>query len=501
MARRARGMNKEAVLELESEIIDEPERDQVEEEPILVADASQDDGEIETEEDGGSIDPVASYLREIGSVPILNRDRELEIAKEIDAGRQIVFEAVFSTPMALKRVGELGKAVDSGALELRQVVEEQDEEGAQKKFDTQVFVRQTAKVARLRKKLEEWSGANNKDARESGGKHQNHASSAILGKIYAAARELNLSSKSFEEILRSVKQETASLANLKQRWIALPPGMKKNACENEIRRVEEIVGLRREEVEVLATRLSDGESRAAAAKKRLTEANLRLVVSVAKGYRNRGLAFLDLIQEGNLGLMRAVEKFNYRLGFRFSTYAMWWIRQAISRGITDTGYLIRMPTHRVEARNKILRAAKYLQRRIGREPELQELAEETDIPAKEVISFLQGHRETLSLEAPMSDDDAVLGDFIEDTRAPKPETIAMESDETRKFKKALGLLTPRLEIILSRRFGIGLERDYTLEEVGEMLTITRERVRQLEQKAFRTLRHMHRVGHPKANQT
>ncbi len=498
MARRARGIKKEAAIELEREIIEEPERNEAEEDSIFLDDALQDDGEMEKEEQGGSIDPIASYLREIGSVPVLTRDHELEIAKEIDAGRQIVFEAVFSTPMALKRVVELGKAVESGDLEWRQVVESQEEDEVQKKFDTQGFLRLTAKISRLGRKLEESARVSNVDS-DNCGKVQNFAYSPILGTIYATVRELNLSSKRFDEILLSVKNASARLANLKQRWISLPPGKQKNACEIEIRTVEKMIGLPGEAIEILAARISDGESRAAAAKKRLTEANLRLVVSVAKGYMNRGLAFLDLIQEGNLGLMRAVEKFNYRLGFRFSTYAMWWIRQAISRGIIDTGHLIRIPTHRIEARNKILRAAKYLQQRTGREPDLRELAEETDMPAEEVISFLQGHREPLSLEAPMSDDDAVLGEFIEDKRVPKPEAVAMESDETLKFKKALGLLTPRLEVVLSRRFGIGVDRDYTLEEVGEMLTITRERVRQLEQKALRTLRRMHRDGNPNAD--
>ncbi len=499
MARRAKGMKKEAGFEVKSEIIDETERDLVEQDSILVDDPSQSDEELEKDEGAGSIDPIASYLKEIGSVPILTRAQEFEIAREIDDGRKIVFDALFSTPVALTRLVELGKAVEIGDLDWRQVVEEPDEAEAREKFVPKAFFRQMAKICRLRKKLEESIGGN-KDASDNSGKVQYLASSAILERIHSTVRELHLSSKSFDEILRSVKQQSANLATLKQRWVSLPSGRQRNACELEIRNLEKIMGLPRGEIEVLTARIGDGESRAAAAKKRLTEANLRLVVSVAKGYMNRGLAFLDLIQEGNLGLMRAVEKFNYRLGFRFSTYAMWWIRQAISRGIIDTGHLIRIPTHRVEARNKILRAARYFQRRIGREPELRELAEETDMPAEEVISFLQGQRETLSLEAPMSEDDAVLGDFIEDLRAPKPETIAMESDETRKFKKALGLLTPRLEVIISRRFGIGLDRDYTLEEVGEMLTITRERVRQLEQKALRTLRHMHRVGDLKANQ-
>ncbi|MDH3443002.1 MAG: sigma-70 family RNA polymerase sigma factor [Deltaproteobacteria bacterium] len=500
MTIRTRGRKKIGVAEVENQFVDEPERDAGEVESVFLDDASQDDDPSEKDEERGSFDPIASYLREIGSVRTLTRDEESELAKQIETGRRIVFEALFSAPLALERVVGLGKAVESGDLDMLQVVEAPDGEQDETEpiVDVKDFLRKTAKLCRLQKELRE--SARGRKGVSAGGRDVNMpAWSKILGRVYVALRELNLSKKRFEEILRDVKIVSERLAILQQDSTYLPRGKEKNANESEIRTIEKVVGLPREEIEILAQRIREGESLATAGKKRFTEANLRLVVSVAKGYLNRGLGFLDLIQEGNLGLMRAVEKFNYRLGFRFSTYAMWWIRQSISRGIMDTGHLIRIPTHRVETKNKILRAAKYFQGRVGREPDIRELAAEMKMPAEEVMGFLQGYGEPLSLDSPTSDDDAVLGEFIEDKRTPRPEAIAMESDEAREFKKALGLLSPRQEVILSRRFGIGLDRDYTLEEVGELLTITRERVRQLEQKALRTLRRMHSIGKPDAN--
>jgi len=483
---------------------------------------------------GESSDPVRLYLKEMGNFQLLSREQEVEIAKRIEAGENEVEDVVLRSPVTLDFVIKMGEQVALGEADLRDIFEENEEPSSDpdeergpeanekqlKKLEASVkkltslraraddaenkLLKEKAKTPN-RAKLEKSISRLKESVKEELADMElsRHLQAAVIGemrRLLKEARDAHWLIEHYEEATgRSKAQLLREAADAEDRRHVLKVnGARENLldiatrikdAQKQIKEVERKVKVGAEEFARSIETIASGQDKSRRAKKELTEANLRLVVSLAKRYTNRGLGFLDLIQEGNIGLMRAVDKFEYQRGYKFSTYATWWIRQSMSRAIADQGRTIRIPVHMVETINKLLRVTRLLVQRLGREPSPEEIAEQMEMPLDKVQKVLKIVKEPISLETPIGDEEeSSLGDFVEDELAPSPVEAAIQGNLGEQTRKVLATLTPREEQILRMRFGIGQKTDYTLEEVGKQFAVTRERIRQIEAKALRKLR-------------
>lgn len=521
--------------------------------------------EMEEEEDIAlrTNDPVRMYLKEMGSVSLLNREREIEIAKSIEEGEEEIFSSVLNSDIPIKWIISMGEKLKNQEISVASLISDFDDEEFPSEKEIEKAV---SRVLSIIEKIKKEVGYTSSEAKEvNGGNKKKHdylnkkskktaivfdksgtegqvkdysaageleggmdnedivsriprinrknQSEATKKKILSYFRELGLKKKITDKVITKLKNQNLKILEYEENIKELESALRHktdvfhparsqehkrmdsinkliNEYKSKIALIEDEVGVSKDELKNIVESIKKGEEKSKTAKTELVEANLRLVVSIAKKYSNRGLQFLDLIQEGNIGLMKAVEKFQYQRGYKFSTYATWWIRQAITRAIADQARTIRIPVHMIETINKLIRTSRALVQEIGREPAPEEIAERMDLPIDKVRKVLKIAKEPISLETPIGEEeDSHLGDFIEDKTTVLPLEAAINTDLEEQTGKVLSTLTDREEKVLRMRFGIGIKSDHTLEEVGQEFGVTRERIRQIEAKALRKLRH------------
>jgi len=517
-------------------------------EPTLATKEDEKDEWVDEEREEKSFaedtsDPVRMYLQEMGAVSLLTREQEVEIAKQIETGEHDVRREVLGLPFTLTYLLELADRIKAGEISERELLDEEGEEETDEETGEPVPKEPEGQILkqleRLRKAVEE-----RREAEEAVRQRRQHPRSAqqaerrlgpLNRRIAKALEDLEIGRRHITSIVdklkraeRFMQQQDDVIARCERRSRTpaaeiLKTGAKLRsddgraaaaasrrlrlsvddartlvedvrAARRKVAEAEKEADMSREALAGCLRIIRAGEEKAQDGKKRLIEANLRLVVSIAKRYTNRGLGFLDLVQEGNIGLMRAVEKFEYQRGYKFSTYATWWIRQSVSRAIADQARTIRIPVHMIETINKVVRSSRYLVQQLGREPTPEEIAIKMEMPLDKVRKVLRIVKEPVSLETPIGDEEeSSLGDFVEDRQTVSPADAAVYTSLEEQTRKVLATLTPREEQILRMRFGIGEKSDYTLEEVGQRFAVTRERIRQIEAKALRKLRHPSRA--------